>query len=53
MAKTLDFIAIMGPTFNSNIPPFVWSESDFDKKVFHFGQPDRFEFPPYKTNWTL
>lgn len=53
MARDLDFIAISGPTHNENIPPFVWSESDFDKKVSHFGLPDKYEFPPYKTKWNL
>lgn len=53
MIKNLEFIAIYGPTFNENVPPFVWSESDFNDKVPHYGLPDKYQYDPYHVKWNL
>ena len=52
MIQKLEFIGISGPTHGfPNIPPFVWSSSDFGNKTNHFGHPDKWEFAPLHVNW--
>ena len=53
MALSLDFIGIAGPTYNENIPPFVWSQADFGNSTNHFGHPDKWVFEPIQTKWLL
>lgn len=52
MSKKLGFIGINGPTYD-DVPPFIWSETDFGKTVNHYGHPDKWTFKPYYFNWTL
>ena len=47
--KTLQFIAISGPTFDP-LPPFQWSTSDY-KNDPHLGHPDLWVFKPVIANW--
>jgi hypothetical protein len=54
LIKNLNFVAISGPTHGApNVPPFQWSKSDYGTKLNHFGQPDKFDFDPFYTNWKL
>jgi hypothetical protein len=45
MFKTLQFVAISGPTYDQ-LPPFQWSKADFSDSTPHIGQPDVFQFDP-------
>ena len=45
-------VAIAGPTAEQQ-PPFVWSQSDCNKKVPHIGHPDKWDFKPFTPTWTL
>lgn len=45
-------VAIAGPTADQQ-QPFIWSQSDFDKKVPHFGHPDKWDFKPFTPTWKL
>lgn len=54
MIKTLDFVAVNGPTWGApNVPPFQWSKSDYQKIVNHYGQPDLWTFDPIRTKWQI
>jgi hypothetical protein len=44
------FVAIGGPTYNDNIPPFQWSKADF-KDAQHYGMPDKYEYDPVIHHW--
>jgi len=44
------FVAIGGPTYNDNIPPFQWSKADF-KDAHHYGMPDKYEYEPIIHHW--
>lgn len=50
MVSSLDFVAVGGPTSDS-LPPFQWSKSDF-ANLSHVGQPDLWDFKPFRTRWT-
>ncbi|CAF1199111.1 unnamed protein product [Adineta steineri] len=52
MMQKCSLVAIAGPTTDQQ-PPFIWSKSDFDKKVSHIGHPDKWDFKPYTPTWTL
>ncbi|EEC17188.1 conserved hypothetical protein [Ixodes scapularis] len=52
MFKSLEFIAINGPTFHpdgSVLPPFQWSTSGFQD--LHDGHPDKWMFGPTYHRW--
>ena len=51
LVNKLQMIAIAGPPYSDNIPPFQWSTSDF-KNLSHLGQPDLWKFKPIQTTWT-
>lgn len=55
MMRTMEFVAICGPTHNEavGITPFVWSEADFGNSTNHFGHPDKWMFEPVQTKWVL
>jgi hypothetical protein len=54
MNQKLEFIGISGPTNGlPNVPPFVWSLSDFNNNTNHFGQPDKWDFDPLHIQWSL
>ena len=54
MNQKLEFIGISGPTHGfPNVPPFVWSLSDFNNNTNHFGQPDKWQFDPLHIQWSL
>ncbi|XP_013380031.1 putative phospholipase B-like 2 isoform X2 [Lingula anatina] len=52
MFKSLQFVAISGPTFDS-LPPFQWSKTDFEKIYPHVGHPDLWQFKPVVHQWKL
>ena len=43
MFKTLEFIAVSGPTYDQ-LPPFQWSKTDFADACPHVGHPDLWKF---------
>ncbi|XP_075220478.1 putative phospholipase B-like 1 [Lycorma delicatula] len=51
LIKTLQFVAVSGPTAGTNLPVFKWSTSDFKDTVSHLGQPDEWNFEPIVTSW--
>ncbi|XP_075218660.1 putative phospholipase B-like 2 [Lycorma delicatula] len=53
LIKTLQFIAVSGPTTGTGLPVFKWSTSGFEGKLLHLGQPNEWNFKPVLTNWTL
>jgi len=52
MMQHFSLVAIAGPTADQQ-PPFIWSQSDFDKQVSHVGHPDRWDFKPFIPTWTI
>ncbi|CAF0742378.1 unnamed protein product [Adineta steineri] len=52
MMQNFTLVAIAGPTSDQQ-PPFVWSESDFDKTVSHIGHPDKWNFTSFTPTWML
>jgi len=50
MIPTLEFIAVSGPTYDP-LPSFQWSRADFKNDVPHFGHPDLWKFPSFRTKW--
>ena len=52
MMQNFTLVAIAGPTSDQQ-PPFVWSESDFDKQVSHIGHPDKWNFTAFTPTWML
>lgn len=53
MSQQMNFIGICGPTYNEDVPPFVWSTADFGNSTNHFGHPDKWTFEPFYTKWKL
>ena len=54
MSRTLDFVAICGPTYDdADVPPFSWSTADFGNTTNHFGLTDVYQFKPFQTTWAL
>lgn len=45
MFKTMQFVAVSGPT-HDQLVPFQWSTSDFRDNTPHMGHPDMFKFDP-------
>jgi hypothetical protein len=52
MTQNFSLIAIAGPTTDGQ-PPFVWSQSDFDKQVSHVGHPNTWDFGQFTPTWML
>ncbi len=52
MMQSFSLVAIAGPTTQEQ-PPFVWSNSTFDKTVPHIGHPDKWDFRPFTPIWML
>jgi hypothetical protein len=52
MMQNFSLVAIAGPTSQGQ-PPFVWSNSTFDKNVSHIGHPDTWDFEPFTPTWML
>jgi hypothetical protein len=52
LIQKFSFVAIAGPTTDQQ-PPFIWSQSDFDKQVPHIGHPDKWDFKPFIPTWIL
>jgi len=52
MMQNFSLIAIAGPT-DQEQPPFVWSNSSFDKEYSHIGHPDTWNFTSYTPIWLL
>jgi hypothetical protein len=52
MIQDHELIAIAGPTTQGQ-PPFVWSNSSFDKNVSHIGHPDKWDFKEFTPVWNL
>jgi hypothetical protein len=50
MMKNFTLVAIAGPT-DQDQPPFVWSNSTFDKTVSHIGHPDAWNFTEFRPTW--
>ena len=50
MIPTLDFIAVSGPTYDP-LPPFQFSRSTLKDDLPHFGHPDLWKFPAFRTKW--
>ncbi|XP_003378152.1 conserved hypothetical protein, partial [Trichinella spiralis] len=50
MALRLQFVAISGPTYDTQ-SPFQWSKTEWQNKISHFGHPDLFAFPPVTHKW--
>jgi hypothetical protein len=52
MMQKFSLVAIAGPTTEGQ-PPFIWSQSDFDKNVSHIGHPDIWNFTDFIQEWNL
>ncbi len=52
LIQHFSLVAIAGPTTDQQ-PPFIWSQSDFDKQVLHIGHPDKWDFKPFTPTWIL
>jgi hypothetical protein len=52
MMQKFSLVAIAGPTTEGQ-PPFIWSQSDFDKNVSHIGHPDIWNFTDFIPEWNL
>lgn len=52
MIQNFTLSAVAGPSAE-NQPPFVWSQSDFDKVYSHIGHPDVWNFQPISPVWVL
>ncbi|TRY78809.1 hypothetical protein TCAL_07583 [Tigriopus californicus] len=52
MFKDLRFMSISGPTAE-DLPPFQWSQVDFEKDCPHLGQPDLWQFEPIQHVWSM
>ena len=50
MTQSFSLVAIAGPSAQ-NQPPFVWSNSSFDKTVSHMGHPDVWNFTEFTPTW--
>jgi len=48
--QKFSLVAISGPTADQQ-KPFVWSESICNKKSFHYGHPDTWNFSPITPSW--
>ena len=46
----LNFLAVAGPTFNSVIPPFRWSDHE-GELVPEFRPIETFDFQPFNVTW--
>lgn len=46
----LQFIAVAGPPYNTYLPPFQWSKSDY-RNLPHLGHPDVFQYQPVLFKW--
>jgi len=51
LMQNFSLVAIAGPTTQGQ-PPFIWSQSDFDKTVPHVGHPDVWNFTEFIPKWT-